>query len=389
MTKSFTKVLAAAAAASALAGMSSASLAAEVTLYGSISTGVVYSHAKELTTGGVVDAKKTNSVSMESAWYGDSIWGLTGSEDIGGGWSVGFTLENEFTSDDGNLATEGGLFDSQAYLRIGNDFVNIAAGNLGTLASAGGDFDLVGGFDPLEAAFGVGGMGTFASRDYAIANAAVIEITPIEGLKVSLMGSAGDDDGISRWADRNHYYGIGANYENGPFAAAAVVEMMQYDKVGDNDDKGMIYTLALSYDFGFVKPMAMYQHADKVRSFRDGDLRDEDGLTNNGAYTIDSFLLGATAPLGNGTLMGSLQYMKAENEAATGNNEADAFVVGLAYAYEMSKRTTLYVGATYAHGGDGLDADLSANDTFGADSGFMDRAEFNGYQFGLGLNHTF
>ena len=387
MTRSFKMLLTAACTAAAL---SAGAQAAEVTLYGSISTGFVYTHTDKL-TGGAAPQDKVDNVSMESAWYGDSIWGLTGTEELGGGWTVGFTLENEFTSDDGAMATENGIFDSQAYLRIGNDFVNIAAGNLGTLASAGGDFDLVGGFDPLEAAFGVGGMGTFASRDFAMANSAVIEVTPIEGLKVSFMGSAGDDDSLSRWADRNHYYGLGAAYENGPFAVAAVVEMMQYDKApvaNATDDRGMLYTLGLSWDFGFVKPTFMYQHADKVRSFRDNDMRDALGVVNNDAYTIDSFLLGATAPLGNGTLMGSIQYMKAENETvASSDNDADAFVVGLAYAYEMSKRTTLYAGATYAQGGDGLDKDLSASSAFG--EGFMDRAEFNGFQFGLGLNHTF
>ncbi len=377
MRKTFKLALIATAAAAALGSAQ----AAEVTLYGSVSTGVVYKHSDEL-TGGENAMKERDSVSMESAWYGDSIWGITGSEDLGNGWTVGFTLENEFTSDDGNMATADTLFDSQSYLRVGNDMLNIAVGNLGTLASAGGDFDLVGGFDPLEAAFGVGGMGAFASRDFAMSNTAVVEITPIDGLKVSFMGSVGDDDSNTRWADRNHYYGVGALYENGPFAAAAVVEMMQYDRpVGlSDDDKGMTYTLGLSYDFDVVKPMFMYQHADKVRNWMDGDIGAD-------AYTIDSFLLGATAPLGGGNLLASLQYLKAENEStSSSNNEADAWIVGLAYTYELSKRTTIYAGATYAKGGDGLDKDLDADASFGE---FIDRADYNGYQFGLGLNHTF
>ena len=377
MRKTFKLAMIAAAAAAVMGSVQ----AAEVTLYGSISTGVLYKHSDEL-TGSQGTIKEQDSVSMESAWYGDSIWGLTGTEELGNGWTVGFTLENEFTSDDGNMATPDAIFDSQSYLRIGNDMFNIAVGNLGTLASAGGDFDLVGGFDPLEAAFGVGGMGAFASRDFAMSNTAVVEITPIDGLKVSVMGSVGDDDSNSRWADRNHYYGIGALYENGPFAAAAVVEMMQYDRPEGlaDDDKGMTYTIGLSYDFDFVKPMFMYQHADKVRSWMDGDIGQD-------AYTTDSFLLGATAPLAGGNLLASVQYLKAENEsAANSNNEADAWILGVAYTYELSKRTTIYAGATYAQGGDGLDKDLEANASFGD---FMDRADYNGYQFGLGLNHTF
>lgn len=388
MKQSFKLTLAAACAAAAFAGSAAA---ADVTLYGSVSTGMVYEHADKLTTGGEVVKKKTNSASMQSAWYGDSIWGITATEDLGDGWRVGVTLESEFNSDDGSNATDHTLFDSQAYIKFGNDMVTIAAGRMGTLASGGGDFDLVGGFDPLEAAFGVGGMGTFTSRDLSMDNTAVVEITPADGFKVSIMASMGDDDGIVRWSDRNHYYGLGLQYETGPFTAAAVVEMLQYDSVlADdgkvNDNKGMIYTLGLSYDLGAVKPMFMYQHADKVRSFRDADLRNEDGLTANGTFTIDSFLLGATAPLGNGTLMASVQYMMAENKQAKADNDAHALVLGVAYAYEMSKRTTLYAGATYAKGSDNLDVDIKADHGFDA---FMDRAEFNGCQVGIGLNHKF
>ena len=201
MKQSFKLTLAAACAAAAFAGSAAA---ADVTLYGSVSTGMVYEHADKLTTGGEVVKKKTNSASMQSAWYGDSIWGITATEDLGDGWRVGVTLESEFNSDDGSNATDLTLFDSQAYIKFGNDMVTIAAGRMGTLASGGGDFDLVGGFDPLEAAFGVGGMGTFTSRDLSMDNTAVVEITPADGFKVSIMASMGDDDGIVRWSDRNH-----------------------------------------------------------------------------------------------------------------------------------------------------------------------------------------
>ena len=116
MRKTFKLAMIAAAAAAAMGSVQ----AAEVTLYGSISTGVLYKHSDEL-TGGQGTIKEQDSVSMESAWYGDSIWGLTGTEELGNGWTVGFTLENEFTSDDGNMATPDAIFDSQSYLRIGND----------------------------------------------------------------------------------------------------------------------------------------------------------------------------------------------------------------------------------------------------------------------------
>ena len=222
MTKFKTTLLAAAVAAAAFSAQ-----AAEVTLYGSVSTGVLYQNTPSL-TGPDGKTDSTNSFSMESGFWGDSIWGITGEEDLGNGWTVGFTLENEFGSDTGEMADGGKIFDSQAYLSIGNDLVKFAFGNIGGLASAGGDFDLLVGFDPMEAFVGPAGLGAFASKDYASDNMAVAEITPLEGLKVSLMANAGDEDGNARWSDRNHYYGVGLSYENGPLALAGIISILSY-----------------------------------------------------------------------------------------------------------------------------------------------------------------
>ena len=164
------------------------------------------------------------------------------------------------------------LFDSQAYLRIGNDKVNFAFGNIGGLASAGGDFDLLCAFDPMEAFVGVAGLGAFASKDFASGNMAVVEVTPMEGFKVSLMGNTGDDDSNAKWSDRDHYYGLGVSYENGPLALAAIAEMRKYDKVAernnlsDNDDS-WTFTVAAAYDFEVIRPSFVYQHASKTRDF--------------------------------------------------------------------------------------------------------------------------
>lgn len=360
--------------------------AAQVSLYGSVSTGLLYSNSASLSGG--VDAQgnaldnqqSVDSFSMESGFWGDSIWGITGEEDLGNGWTVGFTLENEFGSDTGALATDGKIFDSQAYLRIGNDKVNFAFGNIGGLASAGGDFDLICGFDPMEAFVGVAGLGAFASKDFASDNMAVVEVTPMEGLKVSLMGNTGDDDSNAKWSDRDHYYGLGVSYENGPLALAAIAEMRKYDRAADwaDNDDSWTFTVAAAYDFEVVRPSFVYQHASKTREFAAGEI-------SGAAYNFDSFMLGATAPLGQGTLRASVQYVKGENDAVS-DEEGNATILGLAYTYDMSKRTTLYGAAFYSVGGDGLDKDLGTNEMA---FGLMDRAEYNSVGFGVGLVHTF
>lgn len=376
MTKFKTTLLAMAVSAAAFSVQ-----AAQVSLYGSVSTGVLYQNQASLS--GEIDQKNQeskDSFSMESGFWGDSIWGITGEEDIGNGWTVGFTLENEFGSDTGEMASDGTIFDSQAYLRIGNDKVNFAFGNIGGLASAGGDFDLICGFDPMEAFVGVAGLGAFASKDYASGNMAVVEVTPMEGFKVSLMGNTGDDDSNAKWSDRDHYYGLGVSYENGPLALAAIAEMRKYDRAADwaDNDNSWTFTVAAAYDFEVVRPSFVYQHASKTREFAAGEI-------SGAAYNFDSFMLGATAPLGQGTLRASVQYVKGENDAVS-DEEGNATILGLAYTYDMSKRTTLYGAAFYSVGGDGLDKDLGTNEMA---FGLMDRAEYNSVGFGVGLVHTF
>lgn len=379
MTKFKTTLLAMAVSAAAFSVQ-----AAQVSLYGSVSTGVLYQNQASLSGGpDAANQESKDSFTMESGFWGDSIWGITGEEDLGNGWTVGFTLENEFGSDTGEMASEGTIFDSQAYLRIGNDKVNFAFGNIGGLASAGGDFDLICGFDPMEAFVGVAGLGAFASKDFASGNMAVVEVTPMEGFKVSLMGNTGDDDSKAKWSDRNHYYGLGVSYENGPLALAAIAEMRKYDRIAGWDanadnDASWTFTVAAAYDFEVVRPSFVYQHASKTHEFAAGEISEN-------AYNFDSFMLGATAPLGQGTLRASVQYVKGENDAVS-DEEGSATILGLAYTYDMSKRTTLYGAAFYSVGGDGLDKDLGANDT---EFDFMGRADYNSVGFGVGLVHTF
>ena len=357
MTKFKTTLLAMAVSAAAFSVQ-----AAQVSLYGSVSTGVLYQNQASLSGGqGATNQESKDSFTMESGFWGDSIWGITGEEDLGNGWTVGFTLENEFGSDTGEMASDGTIFDSQAYLRIGNDKVNFAFGNIGGLASAGGDFDLICGFDPMEAFVGVAGLGAFASKDYASGNMAVVEVTPMEGLKVSLMGNTGDDDSSApKWSDRNHYYGLGVSYENGPLALAAIAEMRKYNRVADwaDNDDSWTFTVAAAYDFEVIRPSFVYQHASKTREFAAGEI-------SGAAYNFDS--------------------VKGENDAVS-DEEGSATILGLAYTYDMSKRTTLYGAAFYSVGGDGLDKDLGTNEKA---FGLMDRAEYNSVGFGVGLVHTF
>lgn len=367
--------------AAGLVGLAFSAQAADVSVYGSVSTGLALTHTRSLKAEGVTEQKRSSTLAMESGFFGDSIWGITAEEELADGWKVGVTLENEFLSDSGEAATEGKIFDSQSYIRIGNDFVTVAAGNFGGLSSAGGDFDLLCGYDPMDGFFGIGGLGTFASKDYASDNMAVVEMTPVEGLKVSLMGSFGESDSASAWHDRTHYYGLGAQYEAGNLSVAGIAETIKYEQDLNEEVRSSreayFYTVAASYDLGVIKPAFAWQHSQGVRLFDDDD-------DFAGAYKLNSFMLGATAPAAGGTVRASLQYLKGKNEDDAAE-KGKAWVLALGYTYELSKRTTVWSGLTWAKGDDGLDANLGSRREFGG----ADRAVVNATTVGLGLSHTF
>jgi predicted porin len=99
------KKLMAAAVASALAIPAVAFAQSSVTLYGLIDTGVRnQSKVQETATTDGTVTSVSNSVNSTNRW------GMTGSEDLGGGLKANFTLEGEMHSDDGTgTTTAGGL----------------------------------------------------------------------------------------------------------------------------------------------------------------------------------------------------------------------------------------------------------------------------------------
>lgn len=88
-----------------------------VTLYGIVDAGFAYVH-------------NTNNVSNQVKFSGGNLsgneWGLKGTEDLGGGLSAIFTLENGFDIGSGELQNNGREFGRQA-------FVGISSSSLGTV----------------------------------------------------------------------------------------------------------------------------------------------------------------------------------------------------------------------------------------------------------------
>ena len=97
--------------------------AAEVQLYGRIDEGLVYTH-QDLDNG----TDKTDEFKMRSGYSTSSRFGLTGTETLGNGWKVGFTLENGFNADDGSFADDDRLFNREATVSLTGGFGTLAFG---------------------------------------------------------------------------------------------------------------------------------------------------------------------------------------------------------------------------------------------------------------------
>ncbi|MFB9126087.1 porin [Paraburkholderia dipogonis] len=100
-----------------------------VTLYGIADAGVMYlSH----TTPGLNDSKGTgHQFSMTNSGYSPSIWGLSGSEDLGGGLKATFKLESGISLANGgydNPGANNGLFNRTAEVGLSSRFGTVTAG---------------------------------------------------------------------------------------------------------------------------------------------------------------------------------------------------------------------------------------------------------------------
>ncbi|NWK42794.1 porin [Ralstonia pickettii] len=185
-----------------------------VTLYGLVDAGLVYVNNQ---------SGHANVESVTGPTSGSRV-GLRGTEDLGGGLSAIFTLENGFDTSNGKLLQGNRLFGRQA-------FVGLASKRLGTL-TLGRQYDTMteiigsfaatsmwawlgthpGDFDDLNSTFRVNNAVKYRSPNFAGAQ--------FTGL-FAPGGVAGD-------FASNRVYALGLRYEHGPLSAA-----LAYDSIDD------------------------------------------------------------------------------------------------------------------------------------------------------------
>lgn len=282
-----------------------------VSIYGLVDMGIV----------GESGGPNGSRTKLASGVFNGSRIGFKGNEDLGGGLSAHFTLENGYQADTGAMGQGGLIFGRQAFVGLSGGFGAVRFGRQYTA------FDtVVGTADP----FGAGGAGRNASV-LGARNVAGVTGYYTNRINNNIMYSTPNWNGFSA----DVAYGLGevaGNTSAGRFAGASVgykqgpvyIRLAHQDlnnAAGTGSAKNTI--LGSSYDFGIATAYLAYAA----------------GKTDNLGATLSDdhdLLLGVSVPVGAGKIMAS--YVAKRDKLAS--NDANLLAVG--YMHSLSKRTRLY-----------------------------------------------
>lgn len=346
-------------ALSTLVLASSAVLAqSNVTLYGNIDLGL-------LTQSNV---KANESSELYNGGISPSIWGMRGSEDLGGGLKANFNLESHFSADTG--AGVGGMFRRQA--NVGLSSASMGTVTLGVqyspavLAFAATDpRGLRENFSGLYSwAYNSGvlagpntnsDVGVFLHNAISYSNA----LGPVNlaiGYSVAENSATGPTGGA--------VLALGATY-SGPLTVSAAYQKTNY--ANTSNELSSVYSLGAGYTMGELTGKINYLKA-REKSLAGADMTDV-GMLGLGL----DWKLAA-----NNTVMFAVYSGKDSKTAVA--SKTTSFVLSDEYA--LSKRTTLYGQVAFANAdaGAGLRTSIVAGGTL---------ADKNATLFNVGVKHSF
>lgn len=352
------KTLAAVAVLGAFAG---SALAADVQLYGIVDTGFLYTHTDTDKAG--VDA--VDKLEMMSGMASGSRFGFKGTEDLGNGLTVGFILENGISSDTG--VDKGVFFDRESSLFLQGSFGKVAFGRIGSInngVSSWGKYGMISAFGTSYTEYSAqAGSWAFGASQWD--NMIAYQTPTFAGFTVYAqygMGNTVKDFGsVENKSSSDRYYALGATYANGPLNLYAAVDSINYAswsngtaaQPGDVDDS-LTVTIGGNFDFEVLKLFAGAQYFDEIAASKtSGILGTTEGLRTGFAGKLEGWGLGVSAkiPAGPGVALVGVGYVDAEAAgsvaAANEKDELTRWVVSAGYDYPFSKRTDIYVAATY------------------------------------------
>jgi predicted porin len=286
-------------AGAVLAATAGAAQAQNVTLYGRVDLGFQY------TTD--INDDGDNLSEVYNGGIRPSIWGMKGTEDLGGGLSAFFNLESHFEADTGTFGGgTGKLFRRQANVGL--------TGTWGTLT-----------------------LGT----QYSPAVLALLPTDPraIKEQMSGLYAFALNQVGGTPSNDIGIFLSNAISYSN-TFGPVNFGVAYAFGEQADEFEDGSAVSLGVTYT-GPVTVSGYYQKMENVTAAGGGKFSDQMGI-------------GVAAPFGGFTFRG--QYIKAESDAAgtLPESDTDFFGLGVDYAWNQSNTLTL---AYYRGDNDEVDDD--------------------------------
>ncbi len=284
-----------------------ASAQSNVTIYGIVDVGIANEN------NGAAAGSVTR---MDSGVLNGSRLGFKGTEDLGGGLSANFQLENGFSTDTGALGQGGLLFGRQAWVGLSGGFGAVKFGRQMTVVYSNAST-----FDPFSDAL-AGDSARLFNYSGSRTNNLMSYSYEASGFRGEVQYGFGEVAGDT---SANRTFALAGGYKNGPIDVV-LTHHRSTDATGNVTGKTTL--LGGNYNFGVVKAYAAYAWNKDVTP---------SGAISLNADTRDA-LIGLTAPVGSaGTFIAS--YIRLSNKAVS---NADANQIAIGYTHDLSKRTALY-----------------------------------------------
>ena len=320
-----------------------------VTLYGAVDDAVTY----------VNNQKGSSNVYLRQGNLYASKFGLQGKEDLGGGTTAIFDLQNGFDLNTGAFSSSGVMFNRQAYVGL----QNVRAGTLTAGRQYTPYYMFVG---PLTGSAWLTGAtgahpGDIDGLDTTVRiNSSLVYTSPNwSGLQASAMYALG---GIAGSTGKGQTYSAAVRYLNGPMTLALGYLRMdnaQQTAGFDPASTGSFGTSALNA--GYVSAKAI-QHIAAAGNYTLGNLTLGLSYSNVEYQAGARSLFASTAVFNTYAALAVYRFTPAFDAGAgvaytaaskaNGINSAARYQqYSLKQAYHLSKRTTLYALEAYQHAG--------------------------------------
>jgi predicted porin len=281
-----------------------------------------------------------------------NLWGIKGSEDLGGGLHAVFNLVDQFTLGTGSILSGEGLFGRNAYVGLtSNRYGSVTLGNqydfmTDSLFFGGDDAAMgVGGLYNFRAGpfgkIGIPGNPPFASQfDWdrmagaTVENSIKYQSASLGGFRFGALYGFG---GVPGSFGSGNSVSVGANFDRGPFGLGAAYTEVKYLSTGEPEVGVRNWGLGAHYRFGNLTTTAL------VTTVRN---------TYNGGAIAEGEL-GATWLFDPQWELGA-DYMYMKGDAYLNNNHANQLTAVLDHI--LSKRTMVYVEGVYQRANSGAQA---------------------------------